>query len=207
MKKVIVQLVILFIPLLSIAQMRKEVGLLFNNPIGIATETPFEQFGVSLKLGSDKGLWRMNLERARINSFADQRDNHKVSGSNVSFNFAFGREWREKTTRDFSFTYGVDFLIGFGGSRSLSEDKMFVNQSNDLRLSYGAGAFLGVNYDLGDHFVFGLKYRPELIYSFFKSERTTGSEEIETTTAETVRKTLNFNLVNNNVLFSASYKF
>lgn len=207
MKKFIIPFVILFIPLLSTAQLKKEAGLLFTNPVGVGNLAPFEQLGLSLKLGSANALWRMNLERASIAHFSDLTENQTVRNSSLGFDMAFGREWRKSGQRNFSFIYGADFLIGMNSAKTLSENEIFVRRSKNLNMSYGLGAFLGVNYDLGEHFVFGLNYRPELLYSTFKSERESGSEGFETTSVQVVRRSLNLNFVNNNVLFSASYKF
>jgi hypothetical protein len=201
MKKTVLMLTAVFMALFASAQdnsKQQEAGIVFSN---------LNNFGLTYKIGTEKGLWRFTALNLSGNNKKTTTDSVDIKDFNIGFGVKVGREWRAKITRTFEFRYGLDLSFSYSQTKDITED-------NSVRRVYGGGTYQydsytpGVNCVLGFNYVFqkvivlGFEAMP---YVNFTTEITKPDEENGTSKSKV--STFSYGLNSTSLLLSISYRF
>jgi hypothetical protein len=204
MKKIIVAISLAIIPIMSFAQTKEKVKELSLN------SRSFNSYGFSYRVGSSKGLWRLNSFTSGLSSRRNKSERAESFNRSLSVGLGFGREYRKPISDKFEFRYGADLTFQY--NHFYSEGKWLVsplNYSENRQRSIipGLSLVLGFNYLLTEQWIVGVEWNPGVFYEFsrfeFEGVAFDGVISKETTNA----RGLNYQLSNNNLVISLAYRF
>ncbi len=202
MKKALLILMSLTFSICIMAQEKtkqREIGLVFNN---------FENFGLTLKTGNEKSLWRFNtlmITGSNLNEIADSTESKK---KNIGFSIKFGKEYRKAIVEDFEFRYGVDLSFNYSQKEYENIDEFSYHNRNliNKKTTYQPGINLvfGFNYVINDNIVIGAELLPHFTYITGTSTKTNyyNNTEIKSDISG-----FSYGLSNTSALLSISYRF
>lgn len=200
MKKALLILMTLTLSISIMAQEKtkqKEIGIVFNN---------FDNFGLSLKTGNEKSMWRFNtlmITGRNQDEIADSTENKQ---KNMGFSIKFGKEYRKAIVENFEFRYGAD--LSFNYSKSEYEnigESFYYRSSKNKKTTYQPGINLvfGFNYVINDNIVIGAELLPHFTYITGTSTKTDYyNNEIKSDISG-----FSYGLSNTSALLSISYRF
>ncbi len=180
----------------------KEIGLITNN---------LDNFGFSLKIGNEKGLWRLIALSASGNHSKDAFwDDREQKTNNIGIKIKIGREYKKQIVNSLYFRYGMD--LGFGYSYN-KEDYQFHNkhypyQNLEKQILYQPEIkfLLGFSYFFKNNIVLGAEILPGFVYTIGTSFESTTQNQ-NTNTAEKDISGFNYGISNNPVMLSIGYQF
>ena len=197
MKKFALLSTAILMALFSFAQNKShqtEAGIVFSS---------LNSFGLAVKTGTDKGLWRFTALSLSGLKDVSNSDSVDIKNVNLGFQVKVGREWRTKITKTFEFRYGLDLSFSYSHSKNVRDDKS-VNQS------YGGGTVKSDSYIPGVNLVLGFNYVFEKVIvlgfeamPFFNY--TTGSSTDEY--PKNKISNFSYGISSSSLLLSISYRF
>ncbi len=129
---------------------QKEVGFVFSN---------FDNFGLLLKRGNDKAMWRYTT--MLLAGTKQEYPTDSVTISNLGFSLGIGNEFRKKVTDNFEFCFGYDVTYSY--SLNKSDNLRPFPKSGITKTSYhtpGINLVFGINYIVKEHLVLGVEVLP-----------------------------------------------
>jgi hypothetical protein len=197
MKKFVVMLTAMSLALFSFAQNKSqqtEAGIVFSS---------LNNFGLTVKTGTDKGLWRFTA--LSLSGFKNSSNSDSVDIKNVStgFQVKVGREWRTKITGTFEFRYGLDLSFSYSHSKNVRDDK-------SVRQVYDGSTVKSDNYTPGVNFVLGFNYVFEKVIVLGFEAMPYFNYTIGSNTAEypkTKISNFSYGISSSSLLLSISYRF
>lgn len=203
MKKSLLLLLCLSLPLFLIAQetmKQKEIGLVFSN---------LDNFGLTLKTGTQKSLWRFNtLFLSGINS-EEIADSLYSQQNNLGFTVKIGKEYHIDIADNLEFKFGADISFTYSQSKYEFDDKTIddndrLNESKSYQP--GFNFVFGLNYKLGNNILIGAELLPGFRYSTGESVE----KRSYTNNGEAIKRNIsgfNYGLSNTSALISLAYRF
>ncbi|NME69693.1 hypothetical protein [Flammeovirga aprica] len=212
MKRLILLLTIFIVYTSSYAQegvsqtkeRRQEVGIIYDTS---------NQFGISYKIGHNRSMWRFNT----LGAFSVNDQHHEDSlikdTKATSFKIAIGKEFRKSIGKKLELRYGLD--IGFRYDHSNNSSALMHYRKTDLYYegyTTSIGFVFGFNYYIFEDLIMGVEMIPAFSVlkgeSKYHSRSYTESGELisdDENITQIDKKT--FNLSNQNVILTLSYKF
>jgi hypothetical protein len=203
MKKTILMLTIVTSAMIVSAQespKQKEVGLVFNS---------LNNFGITLKTGTEKKLWRFTTLMANNSNREENADSLYQQQKSTGFELGIGKEFRQPITENIDLRYGADLAFSYSYSKSEENDLSinghdYFNESKIFRP--GIAFVLGLNYNINDNLIFGVELLPRISYQTGKSTEkryyiNDGQEIVSDISGFDV------NLSNNSALITMAYCF
>jgi hypothetical protein len=189
------------------------VGLFAQEKIK-QTETGFafsnlDNFGLSLKKGSNKFMWRFNTMLC-----SGQKSDYLVDSttqSNFAIGFSLGNEFRKNMNENFEFCFGYDFGYDYQQSKSKHEyNSTYQPYKKYITNSYNFHFVLGVNYVIKNQIVVGVEILPGVVYQ--KTKVKTGNDSSSSYYGSYEReydysKNLNFGFSNGAARITIAYRF
>ncbi len=179
---------------------QKEIGLVFSN---------LDNFGLTLKTGTDKSLWRFNtlfISGTNMDNTADSLVNKQ---SNIGFGLKVGKEYRKNIVDNLELRFGADLSFRYTQSKTDYNDKTVDDHDRlNERTTYQPGINLvfGFNYVINENIVLGAELLPSFSYvtgtSLEKNYYNNNGEEIKSYISG-----WNYGLSNTSVLLSLAYRF
>jgi hypothetical protein len=177
---------------------QKEIGLVFNN---------FDNFGLSLKTGNEKSLWRFNTLMITSSNQDEISESNEIKQKNIGFGIKFGKEYRKEIVENFEFRYGLDLSFNYYKYEyENTEDYSYnYNQRTYKKTTYQPGINLvfGFNYVINDNIVIGAELLPHFSYITGTSTNT----DYNFTVVESDISGISYGLSNTSALLSISYRF
>jgi type II secretory pathway pseudopilin PulG len=203
MKKSLLILTALTLPLFIMAQgksKQEEIGLVFGS---------LNNFGLTYKVGTEKGLWRFTTLYLSGNNQKTVADSLTTKNITTGFGLKIGREWRKTIIGNLEFRYGADISFAYNYSKNETDDK-FVEAYSTLQESTtyipGVDLVLGFNYVFLKKFVVGFEAMPYFNYitgtSKQKNYYSNNSEEVKSKISG-----FTYGLSNTSLLVSLVYRF
>ena len=179
---------------------QKEIGLAFYN---------LNDFGLSLKTGTNKSLWRFTTLFISGRNSDESSDSLITKYSNVGFGLKVGKEFRKSITDNLEFRFGADVSFSYRQTESDYNDKTIDDHdrlTERKTCNPGINLVLGVNYVLNDNFVIGAEFLPNFSYqtgtSINKSYYENNGDEIKSDISG-----FNYGLSNTSVMITLAYRF
>jgi len=201
MKKLVLMLTAILMALFASAQdnpKQQEAGIVFSN---------LNNFGLTYKVGTEKGLWRFTTLYLSGNNNKSSYDSTNDIKSSTGFGLKVGREWRSKLTHTFEFRYGFDLAFTYSCLKNETDDKSVLQSYNaykDITNNYtpGVNFVLGFNYVFQRVIVLGFEAMPYINF-------TTGNSSHENNGITTKSKSSEFSygLNSTSLMLSISYRF
>jgi len=173
---------------------QKEVGLIFNS---------VNSFGLSMKSGSSKSLWRINtLLISGSRNVNDGPDSLMSETNHLGFNVRFGKEYRRIIDGNLELRFGADLSFSYRHNKSVSKTgvRNYVSESN--LYSPGINLVFGLNYVFNKEFVIGAELSPHFTYFTYTFRRNVNGR-----TQKGDRSGISYGLSNSSALISLSYRF
>ncbi len=204
MKKIIVAISLAIIPIMSFAQTKEKVKELSLN------SRSFSAYGFSYRVGSSKGLWRLNSFTSGLSSRRNKSERSEGFNRSYWVGFGLGREFRKPINDKFEFRYGADLTFQY--SQVYSENKWLgptpnFSENRQYVISPGISLVLGFNYLLTEQWIVGVEWNPSVYYDISRMQFENIAFDGVTTKETTNAKGLNYQLSNNNLLISLAYRF
>lgn len=203
MKKIALIIAALTMSIFVIAQEKtkqNEIGLLFYN---------LDNFGLSLKTGTNKSLWRFTTLFISGSNTDESADSLVYKSSNIGYGLKVGKEFRNNITDNLEFRFGADISFNYRQSESDYNDKTVDNRDRTQeRITYepGINLVLGFNYVLRDNFIIGAELLPYFSYntgnSLRKNNYNGNLEEIDSDISG-----FRYGFSNSSVLITLAYRF
>jgi hypothetical protein len=158
---------------------QKEIGILFSS---------LNNFGLTYRTGTEKGLWRFNALTMHGQSIDDSglsdieviEDSTsflegKIEEFNRTFDLStsFGKEFRKNIDGKLIFRYGFDVIFHFYYSNRKYKEEIdsSLREYYEKRTKYepGIGFLIGFNYLINKSIIFGAEIIPNCVYSINNS--------------------------------------
>jgi hypothetical protein len=203
MKKSLLIFTALILPFFIMAQgqsKQEEIGLVFGS---------LNNFGLTYKIGTEKGLWRFTTLYLSGNNQKTVADSLSTKNMSNGFGLKVGREWRTTVMGNLEFRFGADLSFAYNYSKNETDDK-FVGYYNNLQESTtytpGIDLVLGFNYVFLNKFVVGIEAMPYFNYITGTShQKNYYSNNIEDVKSKISGFT--YGLSNTSLLVSLVYRF
>jgi len=169
---------------------QKEVGFVFSS---------FDNFGLLLKKGNNKMMWRFTTMVMSGNKQEYPTDSLTIS--NYGVGLAIGNEFRKKVSDNFEFCFGYD--LSFNYSRNKNESLKAFPNSQITKTSYltpGINLVFGVNYIVKEYLVLGVEVLPYY-------QRVTKYVYDKYDTLQSKSKGFQYGLSNTSARLSVAYRF
>ena len=201
MKKLVLMLTAILMALFASAQdnsKQQEAGIVFSS---------LNNFGLTYKIGTEKGLWRFTTLYLSGNNNKTSYDSVDNKHFSTGFGLKVGREWRSKLTHTFEFRYGFDLAFSYSHSKDVVDDKSVLQSYNGGTLksdSYtpGVNFVLGFNYVFQKVIVLGFEAMP-----YFNFTTGTSSQENYGITTKSKSSEFSYGLNSTSLMLSISYRF
>ncbi|MGA2822881.1 MAG: hypothetical protein ABSE72_05080 [Bacteroidales bacterium] len=203
MKKSLLLLTTLILPFFITAQgqsKQEELGVVFGS---------LNNFGLTFKVGTEKGLWRFTTLYLSGNDQKAVADSLTSENISTGFGLKFGREYRTTIIGNLEFRYGADLSFTYNHSKNETDDK-FVEEYSSLQesttYSPGINLVLGFNYVFLNKFVVGFEAMPYFNYITGTSKQ----KNFYSNYVKTVKSKISgftYGLSNTSVLVSLVYRF
>jgi hypothetical protein len=177
-----------------------EIGLVFSS---------LNNYGLTFKIGTEKGLWRFTTLNLSGNSQKTVADSLTTKNTTTGFGLKIGREWRTTIIGNLEFRYGADLAFTYSHSKNETDDT-YVDKFSDTFESTtytpGINLVLGFNYVFLNKFVVGFEALP---YFNYATGTTTQKNSNSNYTNEVKSKLSGFTygLSNTSLLVSLVYRF
>jgi len=180
-------------------QKQNEIGLVFSN---------LDNFGLTVKTGTDKSLWRFNTLFISGNNTEDATDDLVTTQSRFGFGVKMGKEFRKDVDEKMELRFGADLSFNYSQYKNDYDDRTI----NDLDMKQertiyqpGLNLVLGFNYKLNDQIVLGAEVLPAFSYitgtTLEKNYNNSVGEELKDDISG-----ISYGLSNTSVLISLSYR-
>jgi len=189
-------------PLFSKAQEVKriqEVGLTFSS------FNIFESFGITYRVGTEKGLWRFNALFIDINSLEETQSIIGIKTSNINFGLRVGRESRTLLTNKLEFRVGGDlgFRYNYNSSTQQTINGLDESTIRTINIYPGINGVFGFNYIINKNLILGGELLPSWNLRIGTRENIVQGQVVQTTEYWGT----SFGLSNNGILLSLAYRF
>ena len=201
MKKLVLILTAVLMAFFASAQdnsKQQEAGIVFSS---------LNNFGLTYKLGTEKGLWRFTTLYLSGNNNKTSYDSVDNKHFSTGFGLKVGREWRSKLTHTFEFRYGFDLAFSYSHSKDVVDDKSVMQ-------SYNGSTQKSDNYTPGVNFVLGFNYvfQKVIVLGFealpyFNFTTGTSSQENYGVTTKSKSSDFSYGINSTSLLLSISYRF